>query len=292
MSIKSYFKGIRKRLKARRIYNHIDKHCGSVIEPYLCGERSGSSSVAEDLRVWVFWAQGIESAPDIVKICNRQLREVCSGSVVNLDWENYTDYVQMPPHILRRVERGEISLTHFSDILRVSLLAVYGGLWIDSTCFVTCDLHAVIGESDIFTFKSSEATLHDMKYIARNRWAIWGIGTRLVGCELFVICRDIFFKYWEVKDRLIDYYLVDHTLSYVYDNLDSVREMIDGCGYLEKSRATELMDRINERYEKEALDKLMLSAPISKLSYKKPLAEGTEAGELTLYAYLLGKTEK
>lgn len=35
------------------------------------------------------------------------------------------------------MEKGNISNTQFSDILRINLLARYGGYWIDATCLLT-----------------------------------------------------------------------------------------------------------------------------------------------------------
>lgn len=50
--------------------------------------------------------------------------------------KNYKDYVNMPDYIIRKQQSGEIDLTHFSDILRMMLLAQHGGIWMDSTLLI------------------------------------------------------------------------------------------------------------------------------------------------------------
>ena len=50
--------------------------------------------------------------------------------------KNYKDYVNMPDYIIRKQQSGEIDLTHFSDILRMMLLARHGGIWMDSTLLI------------------------------------------------------------------------------------------------------------------------------------------------------------
>jgi hypothetical protein len=39
--------------------------------------------------------------------------------------------------VIEKFEAGKMSITALSDILRVTLLAQYGGFWIDSTVFIS-----------------------------------------------------------------------------------------------------------------------------------------------------------
>lgn len=47
------------------------------------------------------------------------------------------NYIKIPDIIQDRVESKKISMAQYSDIIRMCLLAEYGGLWIDSTVLVT-----------------------------------------------------------------------------------------------------------------------------------------------------------
>lgn len=74
--------------------------------------------------------------PQLVQGCFRQLTTY-NDNVCLITKDNYNKYCHIPDYILQKLYRQEISITHFSDILRVSLLAENGGLWLDSTCWVS-----------------------------------------------------------------------------------------------------------------------------------------------------------
>lgn len=88
-------------------------------------------------RIWTLWFQGRESAPEIVKQCidSMERNRGCAELVV-LDSQSIGRYLDVDPEILRKVERGTVTLAAFSDYLRLSLLYRYGGLWLDSTIWV------------------------------------------------------------------------------------------------------------------------------------------------------------
>ena len=61
------------------------------------------------------------------------------AELIILTKENLSQYCSIPDHIYQKLEAGIITLTHFSDIVRVTALAVRGGLWLDATIFATGD---------------------------------------------------------------------------------------------------------------------------------------------------------
>ena len=76
--------------------------------------------------------------PPIVQSCFQSLCSHAGNHLVHLiTQENISKYVTIPDYILRKVQEGKISFTHFSDILRMCLLYEHGGLWIDATVYVS-----------------------------------------------------------------------------------------------------------------------------------------------------------
>lgn len=73
--------------------------------------------------------------PELVSVCYNQLK-VHNDSVILITKDNIRQYADIPEAIYNKVNSEEISLTHLSDILRFSLLAERGGMWVDSTCFI------------------------------------------------------------------------------------------------------------------------------------------------------------
>ena len=145
----SLSKSLRKK-QHDHIYNFLVNEFQYVIEYY----KNNKIEVGEsNKKIWCMWWQGFENAPIIVKKCVKTI-EKYSGDyeLILITQNNYMDYANIPNEIIRKVENGKISITHFSDILRAKLLAEYGGIWIDSTMFI-CDY--IFTEFDDMIFNSA-----------------------------------------------------------------------------------------------------------------------------------------
>lgn len=91
--------------------------------------------------IWIYWAQGLDNAPDIVQYCIRSWqRHNPSWQVILLDDGIIHDFVDMSDL------EPDINRTAYSDILRCRLLRQHGGVWTDATvlCSMPLDhwLHA------------------------------------------------------------------------------------------------------------------------------------------------------
>ncbi len=86
--------------------------------------------------IYILWFQGFDQAPDIVKKC------VESWKYYNPDWNillldnaNLCNYINLEDHDHIDITKKNINYTALSDIVRISLLNIYGGLWVDATTF-------------------------------------------------------------------------------------------------------------------------------------------------------------
>jgi hypothetical protein len=82
--------------------------------------------------IYIYWNQGFEYAPIIVKKCVYSWFYYNSPSwnIILLDKNNINQYIDFSFE-----KYNYVSLIHQSDIIRLLLLQKYGGLWVDSTCF-------------------------------------------------------------------------------------------------------------------------------------------------------------
>ena len=104
------------------------------------------------------WWQGESNAPPTVKACIHSMRKNSGNHpVIVLDQSNYKKYVALPQYIEKKREKGVISLTHFSDIIRINLLNTYGGLWLDSTIYVNRQISEEVFEKNFYTVKMNGA---------------------------------------------------------------------------------------------------------------------------------------
>jgi hypothetical protein len=87
--------------------------------------------------IWMFWYQGWKSAPAVVQVCRESWINANRGwKVRSLSVDDVSTYVN-----LHDVLRGKkISHTTYADVLRVNLLARYGGVWVDATTFCATPL--------------------------------------------------------------------------------------------------------------------------------------------------------
>lgn len=87
--------------------------------------------------IFVFWYQGFDNLPEICDICLKSLKKQNSDKkIIYLDKTNYLNYVNISKNIIDKLDKGKISITHFSDILRFNILAKYKKtIWCDATLF-------------------------------------------------------------------------------------------------------------------------------------------------------------
>ena len=100
--------------------------------------------------IWMLWLQGWDNAPDICLKC------VESWKYYNPDWKvvllnasNYSNYIDLDK-TLPGLNTNNISL---SNVIRISLIKEYGGVWADSTLFCNKSLDKWLPE-DSFLFSN------------------------------------------------------------------------------------------------------------------------------------------
>lgn len=82
--------------------------------------------------IWIFWQQGWDDAPDIVRASLKSWRRHNPDWVVRALTEETLSSV-LPRDALDRVFRAGAYRAAFSDCVRIELLHRYGGVWVDAT---------------------------------------------------------------------------------------------------------------------------------------------------------------
>ena len=156
--------------------------------------------------IWICWLQGIDNAPEIVRMCFQSVLDYFGNEyeIIVLTEQNYSQYVNLPDNILKKYKKGVISRTHFSDLLRLELLTKYGGTWLDSTLFFSGKkLPEFMFDSDLFVFQSIWPQL----FGRATRVESWFI-TAKPNNPMLLFTRDMLYRYWEKYNVLIDYWLI------------------------------------------------------------------------------------
>ncbi len=199
-------------MKRRLMYKHrvMSRYFAETFADYLRGHTFDAELPAEDPgRIWLFWWQGEEHAPEIVKTCIASVRRHAGGHPVTvLTEENLGDYVDVPERIRERLDEGTISVTHFSDVVRISLLASRGGLWLDATTLCTGSLE------DCFAHPVWSIRRPDYLHLspACGRFANYALAASGEGRRAFAVIRDLLMHYWDVTERMNDYLFLDYLI--------------------------------------------------------------------------------
>lgn len=211
--------------------------------------------------VWIFWWQGEEAMPSIVSQCYSSVREKMKDwEIVLLTKNNYTKYTKFPDFILNKLNKG-ITLTHFSDLLRLELLIRHGGLWLDATVLCTDgNLPQSILDSDLFMYRPQKPGA-DGRAITLSSWMIWAKSKN----KILMATQTMLYNYWQSKESLDDYFLLHHFLSIVLDYYSEESEKIPPfCNSTPHILLLHLFDKYDVQYWKD----LQVMCCFHKLSYK------------------------
>lgn len=265
--------------KDRWIQEYLKQDLSSVVKQYRDAEDNGTP--VSNAPIWVCWWTGEESAPSIVKRCITSIRRNAGEHPVRLiTQDNYREFLNIPSGILEKVQNGQICFANFSDYLRFSLLAKYGGLWLDATIYCSTQIPEKFFQMPVFTCKSPEK---ECGYISRYRWTAFCFGGYKNG-PLFSFMRDSLKLFWEKNGRSIDYLLVDYLIDLAYSEIPAVRAMMELIS-INNLHRDDLQAAMNAALPAEAFERIIQEDTVLyKLSWRETYAEITADGRETIYS--------
>ena len=198
------------RIQAKTI-PHIRKQYEGLLQQLIESHRQDELPHEHSHKVWMCWLQGMEEAPEIVKVCHRSLqRYLPDREIVVVTQKNINQYVTFPEHVDRKFKEGKIPMAQYSDLLRLELLTRYGGTWIDATVLCTGfdsqenELKQKIQtclNADLFFFqhlKKGDDSFHGI-----SNWFITASSNQ----KVLLILRDMLYQYWKDYDCVVAYFI-------------------------------------------------------------------------------------
>jgi len=208
-------------------------------------------------RIFVYWAQGFDSAPPVVQMCRDQLMALHGTDVVvSLDDTTIADWVDLTPDVVRR---ASTFLTQYSDLIRVALLARHGGIWLDATVFVTQrvdDSVDALANGGFFTFRYRPARIASWLMAATP-------GNYVVSAML-----EAQLRYWREHDRVLSYFMFHDTFEALWFLDDEFRRIVEDAPFIRPDWS--LAHRIGAPYDPDELSNLLGRTFAHKLTYKQP----------------------
>ncbi len=244
-------------------------------------DRADGSLPHEDRKViWGLWWQGLENAPELVKVCHSSIVEKFGDDyeIVFLDRNTYKDYVTLPQDILARFEKGEIGVQLLSDLIRLELLIKYGGTWIDATILCTDgDLPDYMLKDDLFFFQ----TLFPATWASPVRTENWYLHARS-NHKFLILVRDLLYRYLQDKRDICDYLLYYDLTEIAILVYPEIFEKIVPYG---NESILSLQDHMLKNFDKRIFDIILENAKLHKLNWR--FTEEEMGREGTYYRYLI-----
>ena len=157
--------------------------------------------IAPQSRIWTMWWQ--DDIPEIIQMCLDSILCFYPQTVIITE-KNLSQYLDVPPHIMDKLQRGIISFAHFSDYVRVSLLDVYGGTWIDASCLMLGQIPEFILKQPFFILQSP------------NKSDVSNFFIHAMPNNYLIRCIRVFLEeYWCTENRAIDYFFFQLFVSMV-----------------------------------------------------------------------------
>jgi len=217
----------------------------------------------EPRRVWFCWLQGLENAPELVRVCYDSLcKHITDREIVALTNENIAQYADLPEHVVKKHEKGIIPDAAFSDMVRLELLCKHGGTWIDATVLCTGgeDLKELL-DADLFVFQ--QIRKGTTQFLGMSSWMV----TSAANNSLLMVVRDMLYEYWRGKNCVLDYFLI-----HLFFNMMAERhpEVVVKMPRRNNRVPHCLQRRLAEPYDELWIRELKKHSAFHKLTYRVP----------------------
>lgn len=253
-------------LSEERLMKYLDKY--SYV--WLNNESKSIKEVVapkEDV-IWTMWLQGEKDAPLLIKRCIDSIRKNSNNKrVVVLDENNIYDFIDMPSYILEKYDKGYITRTHFSDIVRLLVLRKYGGCWLDSTVFLskpTNDLELTIKKVIELPFFMIKAPLTLNQFRLSSSWIIRAYKNDPI---IENVC-NLLLEYWKNERYMRAYFLIHLCFAKVVEENEKLKQEWDAIPYFDDSASNYLRTRFGTNYSITEWEYIKNMTAIHKLNWK------------------------
>lgn len=251
--------------KHAAVIEYLERTMGDYFTQYDYSRRLPPVPKGRQDKIWVCWWQGMDHTPEIVRACYRSICEHAGHrDVVVITEHNLDDYVQFPSWLIDKYHAGIISRTHIADLLRLELLARYGGLWLDSTFLCCGTLDDPIYRAPLFSIKRPD---YGHVSVASGYFANYSLGCDDAHRSVFATIRDYELEYWRRFDFLVDYLLTDYLIVLAEQHDNQIQRAFDSIKP-NNPHCDDLFAYLGKPYDEHLWSEFRRDTALFKLSWK------------------------
>ncbi|MGP1571000.1 MAG: capsular polysaccharide synthesis protein [Moraxella sp.] len=228
--------------------------------------------------IWQYWGQGINNnIPEIVQTCFDSVDKFKNDyAIIRLDDETVADYIEFPDFIWKKRKNHQFKHAFFADLLRLTLLYLYGGIWIDATVLLTNQIDDRILNQDFFMFQ------RDFNCQNRDFWRginanyfEWSNDHHINVLNSFIVsrksnnitkdCLQLLLNFWKNQNNITHYFF----FQIMFDLL--LKEYIKDANLLiiDDTLPHLLFSKIDKEFINQEYNEILLKSNIHKLTYIK-----------------------
>ena len=214
--------------------------------------------------LFIYWAQGFDSAPEIVKICYEtwKTHNKETWKIIELDDTNINNYLKLEEYI-PDIAKKNMMLCHKADIIRVLLLDKYGGIWVDATTYCVKPLDSWLNKYAKTGFFAFDKPGNDRLL---SNWFLYSEKNNYI----IQLWKQRILDYWEKKKCADHYYRHLYIFGELYNENNVFKIIWDATPKISAYtphllQAAGLYSVINEEVKKYIEDQ---QAPLYKLTHK------------------------
>lgn len=264
----------RGKIKARWAKMHLKKY----VEKALKDIKYSKVDDTPVNKIWIYWHQGIDNAPELIKKCIESIRYYESDKEINiLSFDNISDYVDIPERYYNLLNNGKMKIAHFSDIVRLYLLEKYGGTWIDATIYLTAPLPKEITNSTFFVPRK------DINTDGQENIMFCFFITAKKGSKNITALKACLDLYWSKNDFVLNYFMFEHLSTLLYSDPELKKEW-DDMPNINLGSHADLQAKLFNSFNVSEFKKMNDAALFHKLTYKNV---NKREKENTYYEYIV-----
>lgn len=241
--------------------------------------------------IWQYWGQGVDKCPDIVTKCFKSVNEFKNDyQVIRLDDSNLFDYLNLPEFIYEKHKNKEFRPAFFSDLIRLALLDVYGGIWLDATILLTDFIPGKIKNMDYFMYQRDHLASNKEMWIKYDPlYFDWDKKHKVNVLNSIIISKpknivihtilDLLLNYWATQNQVPHYFF----FQILYEELITGKLIQFKCEIIDDTLPHLLQTMLNDSFDQGNFKKIIEKSSIHKLRYKEDMSSNT------YYTYIMKK---